>query len=46
VDPITEWELHLTIRVRLLTHDAKGATAQDDELAGGMERIAANFASA
>ena len=47
LDHHPEWSnVYSTVRVELVTHDAKGITARDAELAGVMESIAARFPAA
>jgi len=46
LDHHPEWSnVYSTVRVELVTHDAKGITARDAELAGVMEEIARRFPS-
>jgi 4a-hydroxytetrahydrobiopterin dehydratase len=45
LDHHPEWSnVYSTVEVELVTHDAKGITARDAELAGVMEGIARRFA--
>lgn len=47
LDHHPEWSnVYSTVRVELVTHDAKGITARDVELAGVMEAIAGRFPAA
>jgi len=47
MDHHPEWSnVYSTVKVELVTHDAKGITGKDAELAGVMEGIAARFAKA
>ena len=44
MDHHPEWSnVYNTVRVDLVTHDAKGVTARDVELAGKMEMLAARW---
>ena len=44
MDHHPEWSnVYSTVKVELVTHDAKGITARDAELAGVMEGIAKRF---
>ena len=44
LDHHPEWSnVYSTVNVELVTHDAKGITAKDVELAGVMEQIAKRF---
>jgi 4a-hydroxytetrahydrobiopterin dehydratase len=47
LDHHPEWSnVYSTVKVELVTHDAKGITVRDVELASVMERIAKRFESA
>lgn len=47
LDHHPEWSnVYSTVKVELVTHDAKGITARDAELAGVMEAIAKRFPGA
>jgi len=47
MDHHPEWSnVYSTVKVQLVTHDAKGITARDAELAGVMEVIAKRFPGA
>lgn len=47
LDHHPEWSnVYSTVKVELVTHDAKGITAKDVELAGVMESIAGRFPKA
>ena len=47
LDHHPEWSnVYSTVKVELVTHDAKGITAKDVELAGVMETIAGRFPAA
>ena len=47
LDHHPEWSnVYSTVKVELTTHDAKGITAKDVELAGVMESIAGRFPAA